>query len=571
MISAGQIVVAAGADVHQTVENIVSQHANGSFFDLITASLAEGCETSPCQKMKPGLQGTGSHNDQKTQENEAKEAQMFAPSVFPGPFPVRPSELITASALRNYEKRPPSIPTRTYQGVLNEKGTNRELPANQATSGALAGLKSSGDMNGSLRDMKTEATKDLRVAQGLPEFRNEDPSQDDRTLGNTSHDFGSTALNEGPNATAKDMDGDQDNVTGVEGSSPITAVQANTHPIAIAESALLRGNNTVVAGAQVTSTNGNTPTTEGVKSFYEDTRPSIDISTQQMSQDSSPGDSRLESFSRRSITEPKTNARLSATDLRTNVRTTNKTLGNADGRAISSKKNASPADARDDGPVRSLSCDKVSSVEGQTVSSRPTDTLPREMQQSLDVHLARPPLVHSSTDSCSTVQHSEISDGSPFSGKEEPRFSKPPLSAESPKVDHAGSVHVARILKQVERAEMHVGLRTAEFGSVEVHTVVHENKVGLSVGSERGNLPGLLASDSSALNNALQRNHLQLENLKFFEMHSGTPNGGSGGHQSNSQKFLNLAGSEGLEPTFRPREVTKDEVIPPGVRISVRV
>ena len=67
-----------------------------------------------------------------------------------------------------------------------------------------------------------------------------------------------------------------------------------------------------------------------------------------------------------------------------------------------------------------------------------------------------------------------------------------------------GPVEVARMVAGVAQSEMHIGLRTQAFGSVEVHTVVRDSQVGLSVGSERGDLRTFLATEVSGLPASIQ-------------------------------------------------------------------
>jgi hypothetical protein len=97
------------------------------------------------------------------------------------------------------------------------------------------------------------------------------------------------------------------------------------------------------------------------------------------------------------------------------------------------------------------------------------------------------------------------------------------------------AVHLAERLGQ---AEMRVGLRSDAFGNVQLHTVVRESQVGLSVGSERGDLRGFLASEIPALENSLRQHDLRFDPVRFLG--NGTPAGdsrGSGdpGRQSFSQ------------------------------------
>ncbi len=109
----------------------------------------------------------------------------------------------------------------------------------------------------------------------------------------------------------------------------------------------------------------------------------------------------------------------------------------------------------------------------------------------------------------------------------------------------AGAVEVARLVAGVAQSEMHIGLRTQAFGSVEVHTVVRDSQVGLTVGSERGDLRALLAPEVSGLQTTFRQQDLRFDNIRFLETSAGTTAGFSGGAdsqpRSSSQQHSSLA------------------------------
>ena len=86
-----------------------------------------------------------------------------------------------------------------------------------------------------------------------------------------------------------------------------------------------------------------------------------------------------------------------------------------------------------------------------------------------------------------------------------------------PEAPVLGPVHVARLMERVGQSEMHVGLRTLAFGSVEVHTVLRGSQVGLSIGSEKGDLHSLLAPEVGALSANMRQHELKLESIHFFD------------------------------------------------------
>jgi hypothetical protein len=99
----------------------------------------------------------------------------------------------------------------------------------------------------------------------------------------------------------------------------------------------------------------------------------------------------------------------------------------------------------------------------------------------------------------------------------------------------AGVVETARLVAGASQSEMHIGLRTQAFGSVEVHTVVRDSQVGLTVGSERGDLRALLATEFSGLQTAFRQQDLRFDNIRFLETSASTTAGFSGGADSQAR------------------------------------
>ena len=92
-----------------------------------------------------------------------------------------------------------------------------------------------------------------------------------------------------------------------------------------------------------------------------------------------------------------------------------------------------------------------------------------------------------------------------------------------------GPVQMAQMVTRVGQSEMRVGMNTSAFGNVEVRTVVHASDVGVTIGSEKGDLRGMLANDMPAIANTLQQQNLRLNNVNFMQGFGGSNNGSSGG------------------------------------------
>jgi hypothetical protein len=96
-----------------------------------------------------------------------------------------------------------------------------------------------------------------------------------------------------------------------------------------------------------------------------------------------------------------------------------------------------------------------------------------------------------------------------------------------------GPVQMAQMVDRVGQAEMRVGMSTSAFGNVEVRTVVHANDVGLTIGSEKGDLRGLMSNEMPAISSSLQQQNLRLNNVSFMQ---GFASGNHGGGESDGQQ-----------------------------------
>jgi flagellar hook-length control protein FliK len=99
-----------------------------------------------------------------------------------------------------------------------------------------------------------------------------------------------------------------------------------------------------------------------------------------------------------------------------------------------------------------------------------------------------------------------------------------------------GPVQVAQIANRMGQSEMRIGMNTSAFGSVEVRTTVHASEVGLTIGSEKGDLRSLLGNEMPAIANNLQQQNLRLNNVSFTQGFA-SPNQGGGGN-SQQQSFV---------------------------------
>ena len=133
----------------------------------------------------------------------------------------------------------------------------------------------------------------------------------------------------------------------------------------------------------------------------------------------------------------------------------------------------------------------------------------------------------------------------------------PSASADSPPVPApmsptpapaVGTVDMARMVAGAAQSEMHIALRSQAFGNIEVHTTVRDSQVGLTVGSERGDLRALLATEVSGLQSTFRQHDLRFDNIRYLESSTGTAAGFSGG--ANSQPRFSSPGRAPTQESF---------------------
>lgn len=101
--------------------------------------------------------------------------------------------------------------------------------------------------------------------------------------------------------------------------------------------------------------------------------------------------------------------------------------------------------------------------------------------------------------------------------------------------------------------QMHLGIRTDAFGSVEIHTVVQQSQVGITIHADH-DLSRWFGPEVSSLESGLNQHHFDLTAVDFNNGHSSahTESGfqrGSGQGQGQKQEDLRESASQGL-PRF---------------------
>ena len=120
----------------------------------------------------------------------------------------------------------------------------------------------------------------------------------------------------------------------------------------------------------------------------------------------------------------------------------------------------------------------------------------------------------------------------------------------------------ARLVDRLGHAEMHLGMRTETFGSVQVHTVIRDSQVGLTIGSERGDLKTYLAAEVPGLESNLRQHDLHFSDVRFLANSFSSAGNQSGSGGSQSQSFQQGRTFPQAAPGFTLRSENRNETEP---------
>jgi hypothetical protein len=184
------------------------------------------------------------------------------------------------------------------------------------------------------------------------------------------------------------------------------------------------------------------------------------------------------------------------------------------------------------------------------ISSIPTIAVPDFSAEPKEIRsLGSPSLPDGSTVSPLSTSAGSVVEGTPaqaLASGTEARPAQPAGDSVPMPGDATSPVQTARLVNGSLQSEMHIDLRTQAFGSVEVHTLVRDNQLGLAVCSERGNLHGFLNSEVPVLQTTFRQQELRLETIRFMDSGADVGSFLSGGGGQPSQRFRqgNATGDE---------------------------
>jgi hypothetical protein len=131
---------------------------------------------------------------------------------------------------------------------------------------------------------------------------------------------------------------------------------------------------------------------------------------------------------------------------------------------------------------------------------------------------------------------------------------------------------MAQMVNRASQSEMRIGLNTSAFGNVEVRTVVHASDVGLSVGSEKGDLHSLLSNELPAIANSLQQQNLRLTQVNFHQGGGLSGNLSSGGESQQQRSFSSSAQPGGAQDEQSPSiSLVSDDSSTPGLGAGLSI
>ena len=104
----------------------------------------------------------------------------------------------------------------------------------------------------------------------------------------------------------------------------------------------------------------------------------------------------------------------------------------------------------------------------------------------------------------------------------------------------------ARVLERMGQSEIRVGLNTANFGNLELHTTVNQDRVAATLATSHSELRAALAAEMPSLERAMAQQQLTLDSF-HLDTHAGAQdrNHGAPGDQQNRSRTWTGAAESG--------------------------
>jgi len=142
------------------------------------------------------------------------------------------------------------------------------------------------------------------------------------------------------------------------------------------------------------------------------------------------------------------------------------------------------------------------------------------------------------------------------SASREDRSQATPDTAPSSPAENAQTaptvIQSAQVLERMGKSEIRLGLNSSNFGSIELHTSVNQDRVGASISTSHAELRTAMIAEMPSLEHAIAQHQMRLDSFQF-DSRSGPQAGdssASGGNPSGSRS--------GTQATARISESSED-------------
>jgi flagellar hook-length control protein FliK len=134
----------------------------------------------------------------------------------------------------------------------------------------------------------------------------------------------------------------------------------------------------------------------------------------------------------------------------------------------------------------------------------------------------------------------------------------------------SGSLHTAKLVAGMERSELRMGLRTGEFGNVDIRTSLVRNQLTAEISAERGELGRALAAELPGLQHRLTEQHLPAANITVQDNSGGgTAESRQGSHQNQSASPVSDSSRRANEDSLAP--MLPVEAMEPTNRLDIHM
>jgi len=122
-------------------------------------------------------------------------------------------------------------------------------------------------------------------------------------------------------------------------------------------------------------------------------------------------------------------------------------------------------------------------------------------------------------------------------------------------------IHASRVLERMGQSELRLGLNTSDFGTIELHTCVSQDRVGASIVTTHTALHAAMVAEIPSLENAVAQHHLRLDSFNVDSRTGAhTGNGGASAGDPSGSRGRTLARTEVRE--FNQDSTSQESSLP---------